>query len=64
MLVNFHDQQENEKKFALYRYDHEAKIPHGLMKNSLGKRSPPDNLPELEKSVQLEHVKNYSFSQH
>lgn len=38
ILVNFHDNQENEKKLALYRFDDTNKIPGDLLKQTLGKR--------------------------
>ena len=56
-MVNFQDKVDNEKKFALYRYDAETKIPEHLAKVILGKRS-------AENALNYEHIRNYSFSQH
>jgi hypothetical protein len=64
LILNFNDQAENEKKFALYRYDHQKQAPSALSKIALGKRPPPKSISELEAVTQFEHIKNYSFSQY
>jgi hypothetical protein len=38
LLMHFQDQSDGDKKFALYRYDHEKEMPDEIAKLSLGKR--------------------------
>lgn len=61
ILVNYLDQLDNDKKFALYRWDAEQTLPEDVAKVTLGKRAAPDG---LNSTTQLEHVRNYCFSQH
>ena len=57
ILVKYLDKIENEKKFALYRYDAQRSVPTDLAKITLGKRA-------AQEALNFEHVRNYSFSQH
>ena len=60
VLLNFTDQADGEKKFALYRWDQQQPMSEEVAKVSLGKRSHQEREGGVD---QLEHVRNYCFSQ-
>lgn len=47
----FHYQDRNEKKFALYRKDHEVEMPDDLANITLGKRVAPDRPYDLNQAL-------------
>ena len=64
VLFTFLDKEDNETKCALYRYDHKEEMPDDLAKVSLGKRPQISRPEDLNNAIQMEHVRNYAFSQH
>jgi hypothetical protein len=61
LLLHYSDQ--GDKKFALYRFDHEKELPEDLAKVTLGKRVATKRPYDLDQAIQYEHVRNYGYSQ-
>lgn len=61
-MVHVKDDVDGDKKFALYRFDHEKEMPDDLAKITLGKRVATDRPEDLDKTMQFEHVRNYCYS--
>lgn len=60
MLINYFDNLENEKKFALYRWDHQENSSTEVQKATLGRRI--SSTKDLDQLYQFEHLRNYSYS--
>lgn len=61
MLVNFVDKVDDEKKLALYKFNHQEKMPSDLVQATLGKRGVTDR--DLEVATHYEFVRDYGFTQ-
>ena len=56
-----HFQDRTDKKFALYRFDHEKELSDELAKITLGKRVASNSPYDLNQALQFEHVRNYCY---
>ena len=63
-LFTFFDKADNENKCALYRFNHKEEMPEDLAQLALGKRLATSKPEDLNNVIQMEHVRNYAFSQH
>ncbi|CDW90287.1 UNKNOWN [Stylonychia lemnae] len=58
------DEDENYKKYALYKFNDEVSLTQQIKESILGKRLKNSNgsLQELEKAIQLKHVRDYIYT--